>query len=131
MLLCCACGAPNDGATKATTEAPSSSPTAVPDEFTNRIWLRSDSAGLPGVMVTFLSDSVLLMDSCWETYRVTRWRRSSDSTVIWQEDRDTLEAVVHVQPPNHMVLQVATRGGIHMQRYTRLDTAFVCPDMKR
>src|SRR5262249_2272062 len=40
--------------------------------LTNRVWMRSDSTGLPGVTRIFLSDSTLLMDSCWETYRVVR-----------------------------------------------------------
>ena len=42
-----------------------------------RVWVRSDSTGLPGVMRVFLSDSTLIMDSCWETYRLARWQISS------------------------------------------------------
>src|SRR5205085_12086990 len=54
--------------------------------LTGRVWTSTDSTGLPGVMRVFLGDGTLLMDSCWETYRLTTWHMESDSSLVWQED---------------------------------------------
>lgn len=39
------------------------------DPLTDRIWLQAE-ANRPGVIRAFLSNGTLLMDSCWETFRV-------------------------------------------------------------
>src|SRR5262249_6373263 len=65
--------------------APASSP-ASPVSLTNRIWIRAGESDLPGIMRLFLTDGTLVMDSCWETYRLAKWRMDPDQTLVWNED---------------------------------------------
>src|SRR5690606_3675735 len=43
-------------------------------DLTNRVWVKEDDGGLPGVMRIFLSDGTLVQDSCWETHRLSEWK---------------------------------------------------------
>ena len=99
--------------------------------LTDRVWVRSDSTGLPGVMLIFLSDSTLLMDSCWETYRLARWRMESDSVLRWQEDSAEIGATIRALEDSALVLLVSLRDGSAEQHYTAAAVPYVCPDMKR
>src|SRR5262245_13035977 len=38
--------------------------------LTSRVWARADAIGPPGVMRVFLPNGTLVIDSCWETYRL-------------------------------------------------------------
>ena len=98
----------------------------------DRVWMRSDSTGLPGVMRIFLSDSTLVMDSCWETYRLARWRMESDSALRWQEDATDISATIRSLSDKELVLVVNLREGQgEEQRYAAAPVPFLCPDMKR
>jgi hypothetical protein len=119
----------------------SDSPPAVPDvaarqsaaasSLVDRVWVRSDSTGLPGVMRVFLSDSTLVIDSCWETYRLARWRMESDSTLRWQEDASDIRATIRSLHHKELVLLVSLRNGSEEQHYAAGPVPYVCPDMKR
>ncbi len=99
--------------------------------LTDRIWVRSDSTGLPGVMRAFLSDSTLVMDSCWETYRLARWQMESDTTLHWQEDASEIRATIRTLNDTALVLLVSLRDGSEEQHYTAAPVPYVCPDMKQ
>jgi hypothetical protein len=99
--------------------------------LTDRVWMRSDSTGLPGVTRTFLSDNTLVMDSCWETYRLARWQMESDSTLRWQEDAAEIRATIRSLDDRELVLLVTLRDGSEEQHYTAAAVPYVCPDMKR
>src|SRR5690606_14858731 len=59
----------------------------------NRVWVRSDDdSGLPGAMQIFLSDGTLVSDSCWETYRLSKWQQVSETEISWEEDGMTINA---------------------------------------
>jgi hypothetical protein len=112
----------------------SHNPPAVPpaaSSLADRVWVRSDSTGLPGVMRIFLSDSTLLMDSCWETYRLARWQMESDSTLRWQEDASDIRATIRSLHDKELVLLVSLRNGSEEHHYTAARAPYVCPDMKR
>jgi len=43
------------------------------DALAGQAWVEAKpQSGLPGVMMVFLSDGTLLMDSCWETYALRK-----------------------------------------------------------
>jgi uncharacterized membrane protein len=99
--------------------------------LTGRVWARADSTGLPGVMLIFLDDGTLVMDSCWETYRLARWQRESDSTLRWQEDAADIRATIRSVTDSELVLAVHLRDGSETQRYTAAPVPYLCPDMKK
>lgn len=101
------------------------------DRLTDRVWVRTDPSGLPGVMRIFLSDGTLLMDSCWETYRLARWQRESDTAIRWREDAADLRAAIRALDDSALVLAVSLRGGEEEQHYTAAPIPYVCPDMPR
>ena len=104
---------------------------AAASSLADRVWVRSDSTGLPGVMRIFLSDSTLVMDSCWETYRLARWQMESDSTLRWQEDAADIRATIRSVHDKELVLLVSLRNGSEVQHYSAAPVPYVCPDMKR
>jgi hypothetical protein len=88
----------------------SDSPPAAPaaaSSLTDRAWVRSDSTGLPGVMRIFLRDSTLVIDSCWETYRLARWQMEIDSALRWQEDASDIRATVRTLYEKELILLVS------------------------
>lgn len=119
----------NTGAAQPTTASvPSTSP-ALP--FTDKVWVRSDSTELPGVMRAFLSDGTLVMDSCWETYRLAKWRALPDGAIAWKEDEAEIQARVVEASEATLVLRLALAGGETEERYRKADVPYVCPDMPR
>lgn len=119
---------PSDNPSAAT--VPARQP-AAKSALVDRVWVRSDSTGLPGVMRIFLSDSTLIMDSCWETYRLARWQMESDSTLRWREDAADIRATIRSVHDKELVLLVRLRTGSEEQHYRAAPTPYVCPDMKR
>ena len=99
--------------------------------LTNRVWARSDSTALPGVMRIFLSDGTLLMDSCWETYRLCPWRMESDGTLLWQEDAAEIRAAIVRVDAGDLVLRLHLVSGDQEEHYRLASVPYVCPDMKR
>ena len=68
--------------------------TTAASAITNRVWLRTSPDPPLGSMLIFLSDGTLVQDSCWETYRLSRWREDGRGTLRWQEDTAEIEATV-------------------------------------
>lgn len=104
---------------------------AAASSLVDRVWVRSDSTGLPGVMRIFLRDSTLVMDSCWETYRLARWQLESDTTLRWQEDASDIRATIRSLHDEELILFLSLRNGGEVQHYTAAPVPYVCPDMKR
>lgn len=137
LLVSCGCSAPDPdaapvGDTNAAQPTAGSAPSASPAlPFTDKVWVRSDSTELPGVMRVFLSDGTLVMDSCWETYRLARWRALPDGDVAWEEDRAEIQAHVVEVSETVLVLRLALVGGATEERYRKAEVPYVCPDMPR
>jgi len=138
LLAACGCSAPDpDAAAVGDTNtaqptaasAPSAPPAALP--FTDKVWVRSDSTELPGVMRVFLSDGTLVMDSCWETYRLAKWRALPDGAVAWEEDGAEIQARVVEASETVLVLRLELVGGATEERYRKAEVPYVCPDMPR
>ncbi len=102
-----------------------------PAGLTGRVWARADSTGLPGVMRIFLDDGTLVMDSCWETYRLAGWERESDSTIRWTEDAAEIRATIRSLSDSELVLALHLRDTTELQRYTSAPVPYLCPDMMK
>jgi hypothetical protein len=106
---------------------------AVPAQppFTNRTWMRAGQMAAPGAMQIFLSDGTLVSDSCWETYRLSRWQTDPDGRLLWQEDGIDIRAAVVSVNSDELVLQMEFASGSEQHRYVAATVPYVCPDMPR
>ncbi|MEO5806961.1 hypothetical protein [Devosia sp.] len=98
----------------------------------NRVWVRTDeSTGLPGVMQIFLADGTLVSDSCWETYRLSKWQQTSPTAISWDEDGTTITADIASVSNSELVLKLALGKDVQEQHFTVAATPFLCPDMPK
>lgn len=98
----------------------------------NKVWVRSDAdESLPGPMQIFLADGTLVSDSCWETYRLSKWQQVSDSAITWDEDGMTISADIASISDSELVLNLKLGSEMQEQRYVSASVPYVCPDMKR
>lgn len=111
-------------------------PPAAPPEtpapaFTGKVWIQTDS-DLPGVMRIFLPDGTLVMDSCWETYRLAQWRQVSGGSLVIVEDGQEIPAEILDAPDNELRLRLTLVGGETKDEvYGPAPVPYVCPDMAR
>ena len=98
----------------------------------NRVWVRADAdASLPGPMQIFLEDGTLVSDSCWETYRLSKWQQVSDSAISWDEDGMTINADIASVTATELVLNLKLGSEIQEQRFVVATAPYVCPDIQR
>lgn len=96
----------------------------------NKVWVRIDAdPALPGPMQIFLGDGTLVSDSCWETYRLSRWQQVSDSTINWDEDGMTINAEIARVTDTELVLNLTLGEEVQEQRFVSATVPYVCPDM--
>ena len=132
MLALCACGGGSPApAQPAAAAQPQPAAATQGDEpvnpaFIGRVW-RSTKLGSPlGSILVFLPDRTLLMDSCFETYRVSKWGVAGDH-IRWLEDTVPLEAEVITPSADELILKIAGRE----QRFMALTDPYTCPDMPK
>ncbi|WP_375451924.1 hypothetical protein [uncultured Devosia sp.] len=98
----------------------------------DRVWVRADAdANLPGPMQIFLEDGTLVTDSCWETYRLSKWQQVSANAISWDEDGTTINADIALISPTELVLNLKLGNEIQEQRFVVATTPYVCPDMQK
>lgn len=97
----------------------------------NRVWMRSDSTALPGIMRIFLADGTLVMDSCWETHRLARWHAISDTVLVWHEDTAPVEAHIGMAAEDEMRMLLVLVDDTLEEQYRAARVPYVCPDMVR
>jgi hypothetical protein len=96
----------------------------------NKIWVRTDvSPDLPGPMQIFLGDGTLVTDSCWETYRLSKWQRVSDMAISWEEDGVTINADIGTLTETELVLYLTLGKEVLEQRFAVAEAPYVCPDI--
>lgn len=96
----------------------------------NKVWVRTDAdTALPGPMQIFLADGTLVTDSCWETYRLSKWQQVSDTSISWDEDGMTINADIASVSDTELVLNLKLGGDVQEQRFTTASVPYVCPDM--
>jgi hypothetical protein len=137
LLALCACG--GGGSPAPTPPAAANPPPPAPGAaaerddpknpgFIGRVW-RSTTSGKPlGSILIFLPDRTLLMDSCFETYRVSKWGVAGDR-IRWIEDMIPIEAEVVTPGPNELTLRIP--GQDRDQTYVAMTDPYTCPDMPR
>ena len=139
-----ACGAPSEGSRTGAAPAQASpaadAPAATPDagtseteqpanpDFIGRVWVSTTPGSARGSIMVFLPDRTLLMDSCFETYRLTRWGVAGEH-IRWIEDSIPIEAEVILPARDTLRLRIA--GQDRVQTYIAADPPYVCPDMPR
>ncbi|MHA6297696.1 hypothetical protein [Devosia sp. CAU 1758] len=98
----------------------------------NRVWVKQDDASaLPGVMHIFLADGTMVSDSCWETYRLSKWQQVSETEISWEEDGMTISADISSLTADELVLNLKLVGGAEAQRFAPALVPYVCPDMEK
>ena len=118
--------------TAALSSAQAAGKPAPADALVGRAWVEtSPQSGLPGVMLVFLSDGTLLMDSCWETYALRKWTRTGPNAVAWDEDGARITASVVSVSGSQLTLLVKAGKDTVEHRYSVAKVPYVCPDMKR
>lgn len=96
----------------------------------NKVWVRADAdENLPGPMHIFLHDGTLVTDSCWETYRLSKWQQISDSAISWDEDGMTINADITELTDNELVLNLRLGSEVLEHRYVTATVPYLCPDI--
>ena len=109
--------------------------TAIEDEdsdnqLLNTVWVRDqDDSASPGSMQIFLSDGTLVTDSCWETYRLSKWQQVSGTAISWDEDGMTINADIAELTESELVLNLKLGSEVQDQRYVTATVPYLCPDM--
>jgi hypothetical protein len=123
VLMLCACSrAPIPPPPAAALDAPAD------PAFVGRVWVSAMPGSALGSIVVFLPDRTLLMDSCFETFRLSKWGVAGDR-IRWLEDTIPIEAAVSVRGTNEMRLHIV--GHEEEQTYIAASVPYVCPDMPR
>ncbi len=137
LFALCACGGGSSPAPAQPAAANPSPPAAGAgserDEpanpaFIGRVWRSSTPGKALGSILIFLPDRTLLMDSCFETYRVSKWGVAGDR-IRWIEDTIPIEAEVVTPGPNELTLRIP--GQDRDQTYVAMTDPWTCPDMPR
>jgi hypothetical protein len=97
--------------------------------FVGKIWMSTTFGQPRGSMRIFLPDNTLLMDSCFETYRIVEWGVISEDTIRWREDTVPVQAQYTQRTPDSLTLKIA--GADEVQTYVEASVPYVCPDMPR
>lgn len=96
--------------------------------FIGRIWVSTTPGHSRGTLMIFLQDRTLLMDSCFETYRVSKWGAEGDR-IRWIEDAIPIEAIIAMPNENELRLKIA--GQDRVQSFVVATVPTVCPEMPR
>lgn len=98
----------------------------------NRIWNRADGSAPLGSFVLFLADGTLVQDSCWETYRLSRWTLEADGESLrWNEDGADIGATIVDVGERSLVLRLHLVAETEERRYFAAEAPYVCPDLPR
>ena len=97
----------------------------------NKVWVQQGDSASPGTMQIFLADGTLVSDSCWETYRLSKWQQVSETAISWEEDGMTINADIASLTEDELVLALKLGSDVLEQRFTPAVVPTVCPDMPR
>ncbi|MCB2096830.1 MAG: hypothetical protein KDE05_04295 [Parvularculaceae bacterium] len=101
---------------------------APTERFANVAWAQDDPAAAPGSFRIFLADGSLIMDSCYETYRVARWRATGDATFAWTEDTSEISARIENLTDDKMTLVLKLANEEATLSFTRINGEVLCPE---
>jgi hypothetical protein len=124
LTLLCACDGSSAPPAAATAPVASDAVQADPP-FVGRVWVTATPGHARGTIIVFLPDRSLLMTSCTETYRLSKWQITGD-TIRWIEDTIPIQATVSTPRPNELRLEIEGRDEV--QTYVAAHVPYVCPD---
>ena len=78
-------------------EAPPATPTLAEPanpEFVGKVWISTTPGAPLGSIMIFMPDRTLVMDSCFETYRLSKWGVAGER-IRWLEDTIPIEAAIN------------------------------------
>ena len=133
LLALCACSGGSQAPSQSAAAQAQSAAATERDEpvnpaFVGRVW-RTAERGVPlGAIMIFLPDRTLLMDSCFETYRVSKWGVAGDR-IRWLEETVPIEAEVVTPGKDELTLKIA--GQNREQHYIAITDPYTCPDMPK
>lgn len=96
--------------------------------FIGKIWVSTTPGHARGSLLIFLPDRSLLMDSCFETYRISQWGAEGDR-IRWIEEAIPIEATLSMPNADELRLQIA--GQDNVQSFVSATVPYICPDMPR
>src|SRR5688500_12724460 len=121
FVLLASCGREQPAPAAATQAAPTNEP-ANP-AFIGKVWLSTTPGAALGSMLIFMPDRTLVMDSCFETYRLTKWGVAGER-IRWLEDTIPIEAAVELPRPNQLILRMPGRD--QEQSYVAASVPYTC-----
>ena len=99
--------------------------------FVGRAWAGQDAQAPPGALRIFLPDGTLLMDSCFETYRLAEWRMVPGGRLVIVEEGVEIPAEILSASGTELKLRLTLRDGTKEETYRPAPVPYVCPDMPR
>jgi len=96
--------------------------------FIGKIWVSTTPGHARGSVMIFLPDRSLLIDSCFETYRISRWGAEGER-IRWIEDAIPTEATLSLPSEHELRLQLV--GQDRVQSFVTATVPYACPDMPR
>lgn len=118
-------------AEEAASAEPMADQTPLKRSFTNRVWVKTETGDLPGVMKIFLTDGTLVQDSCWETHRLSDWTMTGDTGLSWNEDGMDIAASIVSVSSTALHLQLQLGNDTVDEHYVAATVPYVCPDMPK
>lgn len=107
-------------------EAASASP-----PFVGKAWAGQDPQAPPGTLRIFLPDGTLVMDSCFETYRLAEWRMAPGGRMVIVEEGVEIPAEILSASGSELKLRLTLVDGTKEETYRPAPVPYVCPDMPR
>jgi hypothetical protein len=127
LPVLCACESETQ-APAATPVATSADEPALPS-FVGTIWVSTTPGHARGSILVFLPDRTVLRDSCFETFRVSKWGIISPTRIRWIEDTIPIEAEYSQPSRNELIFEPVGTG--RRETYVSISAPYVCPDMPR
>jgi hypothetical protein len=125
VLCACESETPAPAATSTTTSADEP---ALPS-FVGTIWVSTTSGHARGSILVFLPNRTVLRDSCFETFRVSKWGIISPTRIRWIEDTIPIEAEYSQPSRNELIFEPVGTG--RRETYVSISAPYVCPEMPR
>lgn len=97
--------------------------------FVGTVWVSTTSGHARGSILVFLPDKTVLRDSCFETFRVSKWGIISPTRIRWIEDSIPIEAEWSQPSRDELIFEPVGTG--RRESYVSISVPYVCPSMPR
>lgn len=129
FLIVCALAASCRSSSTARQQTGTAAPEALA-AFVGKVWTLTDQSAPLGTLRIFLPDGTMVMDSCFETYRIARWRNIDERRIEWQEDNARIEAEVAQANPGQLRLRLQLVSEVKVEDYRLVQVPFLCPESR-